>query len=64
MKKETSLTLAAIVFSAVAILHLLRYLLLWELTINSYSVPQWASILGTIIPAILAYHLFKLRGGQ
>ena len=64
MKKETTLTLAAIVFSAVAILHLLRYLLLWELTINSYSVPQWASILGTIIPAILAYHLFKLRGEQ
>jgi hypothetical protein len=64
MKKETSLILAAIVFSAVAILHLLRYLLLWELTINSYSVPQWASILGTIIPAILAYHLFKLRGEQ
>ena len=62
MKKERTLTLTAIVFLAVAILHLLRYLLGWELTINSCSVPQWASILGTIIPAILAYHLFKLRG--
>ena len=61
MNKKTTLTLATFIFSAVAILHLVRYLLGLELTIDNCSVPQWASILGTIIPAILAYNLYKLK---
>jgi len=61
MNKKATLTLATFIFLAVAILHLMRYLLGWELTIDNCSVPQWASILGTIIPAILAYNLYKLK---
>jgi hypothetical protein len=61
MNKKATLTLATFIFLAVAILHLVRYLLGWELTIDNCSVPQWASILGTIIPAILAYNLYKLK---
>ena len=61
MNKKATLTLATFIFLLVAILHLVRYLLGWELTIDNCSVPQWASILGTIIPAILAYNLYKLK---
>jgi len=61
MNKKTTLTLATIIFSAVAILHLVRYLLGWELTIDNCSVPQWASILGAIITAFLAYQIHKLK---
>ena len=61
MNKKTTLNLACIIFTLVAILHLLRYLLGWELTINNCFIPQWASILGTIIPALLAYNLCKLK---
>ena len=61
MKKNTTLTFATVIFVAVAILHLLRYILGWDLTLNSYSFPQWGSILSAIITASLAYHLHKLK---
>jgi len=61
MKKNTILTFATVIFVAVAILHLLRYILGWDLTLNSYSFPQWGSILSAIITASLAYHLHKLK---
>ena len=61
MNKNTILTFATIIFVAVAILHLLRYILGWDLTLNSYSFPQWGSILSVIITASLAYHLHKLK---
>ena len=61
MKRNTILTFATVIFVAVAILHLLRYTLGWGLTLNSYSFPQWGSILSTIITASLVYHLHKLK---
>ena len=60
-EKNTILTFATIIFSVVAILHLLRYILGWDLTLNSYSFPRCGSILSTIITASLAYHLHKLK---
>jgi len=61
MKKNTLLSIAAIVFIAVSILHLLRYILEWDLTLNNCSFPKWASILSAIITGSLAYHLHKLK---
>ena len=61
MKKNIILTFATVILVAVAILHLLRYILGWDLTLNSYSFPQWGSILSAIITASLAYHLHKLK---
>ena len=61
MKRNTILTFATVIFVVVAILHLLRYILGWDLTINSYSFPEWASILSIIITASLVYHLHKLK---
>ena len=61
MNKKTTLNIAIIVFVVIAILHLLRYILGWELTINNCTIPQWASILGAIAPTLLAYYLYKLK---
>ena len=61
MKRNTILTFATVIFTAVAILHLLRYILEWDLTLNSCSFPQWGSILSAIITAFLAYQLHKLK---
>ena len=61
MKKNTTLTFSIVIFAAVAILHLLRYILEWDLILNSYSFPQWGSMLSVIITASLAYHLHKLK---
>ena len=61
MKKNTTLTFSIVIFAAVAILHLLRYILEWDLILNNYSFPQWGSILSVIITSSLAYHLYKLK---
>ena len=61
MKKNTILSYATVIFAAVAILHLLRYILGWDLSLNNYSFPQWISILSAIITAFLAYQLYKLK---
>ena len=61
MKRNTILTFATVIFAAVAILHLLRYILRWDLSLNNYSFPQWISILSAIITAFLAYQIHKLK---
>jgi hypothetical protein len=61
MRKNTTLTFSTVIFAAVAILHLSRYILGWDLVLNSYSFPQWGSMLSVIITASLAYHLHKLK---
>ena len=61
MKKNIILSIAVIVFIAVSILHLLRYVLGWDLSLNNCSFPQWLSILSAIITAFLAYQIHKLK---
>jgi len=51
--------LAIIVFSIVAILHLLRMVFDVSLTIDSWLVPQWVSVLGVVGPGVIAWLLFK-----
>jgi membrane associated rhomboid family serine protease len=46
--------LAVIVFALVAVLQLLRVVMGWEVSINGFSVPQWASIIACIVAALLA----------
>jgi hypothetical protein len=40
-------------------LHLLRLLQGWEIIINGMHLPMWASILGCLIPAGLAFMLWR-----
>ena len=51
-------TAAVVVFSLVALLQLLRVALGWDVTINGISIPQWASVVASVVAATLA---FKLR---
>ena len=50
--------LAVVVFAVVALAHLLRLVLGWEVTINGAAVPRWASVLGIVIAAGLAVMLW------
>jgi hypothetical protein len=52
-------TLAAIVFSLVAILQFLRAALGWAVTVDGISIPLWASGLACAIAAILAFMLWR-----
>jgi len=55
MKPFTSLAIA--IFTIVAIVHLLRILLGWEVIIQGTVVPMWASYLGLITAGGLAFLL-------
>ncbi len=52
-------TIAIIVFSLIAFMHLLRLLFVWEVTINGMIVPVWLSLLGFMISSGLALMLWR-----
>jgi len=52
-------TLASIIFAVVALLHALRLIYGWEVIINGWMVPMWVSVIGFIVPAILAILLWR-----
>ncbi len=50
-------TIAVVVFSIIAVLHLLRLFFHWQITINGVIIPVWVSIPGFIITGVLAIML-------
>ena len=61
MKQNTFTSVAGLVFSLVAVLHLLRLLLHWEAVIGGWTVPTWVSALALALSGYLAYSAFTLR---
>ncbi len=52
-------TIAAVIFVLIALAHILRMFLGWEVTVNGIAVPKWASIAGLVIAAGLAVMLLR-----
>jgi len=52
-------TLAIVIFTIVAVVHLFRILMAWEVIIQGAVVPMWASYLGLIIAGGLAFMLWR-----
>ena len=50
---------AVVVFSLVAIAHLLRLVLSTEVLVDGASVPMWVSVVGLIVPGLLAVALWR-----
>ena len=60
MKKP--FTLAAVtVFSTVALVQLLRLLMGWEVTIEGFAVPLWASGVAVVVAAGLSVTVWRER---
>lgn len=57
MKSATRI--ATILFSLVAIAHLLRVVMGVEITVGDWSAPMWASYLGVVIPGALVYFIYR-----
>ena len=51
--------IAIVIFAVVSIVHLLRYFLGWQVTVNTLAVPMWISPLGFVIAAGLAVMLWR-----
>lgn len=52
-------TLAILVFSLVALLQLLRVFFGWEVMINGFFIPLWASVFACLFAAALAFALWR-----
>lgn len=60
MKPAT--TAAAVLLLLVAITHALRLLLAVPVMVGGMMIPMWASVIGTLVPAVLAIGLWHERG--
>ena len=60
MSQKTFCSVAAIVFLAVTVLHLLRVILGWDLVIGGWMAPKWASYVFLPVGAFLSYTGFSL----
>ena len=52
-------TLAAILFTLVAVLHVLRFALGWQASLNGMTVPMWVSLPAAVVAAGLAWMLWR-----
>jgi hypothetical protein len=52
---------AVVVFSLVALLQLMRFLLGWDITINGVPIPLWASGVAFVVATALAAAVWRER---
>lgn len=61
MKQKNYLQVSGLIFTAVALMHVLRLVFGWQVTFDAWSVPVWASVIGAAVAGYLAYSAFKLK---
>ena len=54
LNRKTYMTVTATLFIVVAIMHLLRIILGWQVEIGGLSIPFWVSWLGVLVAGALA----------
>jgi len=57
-------TIAIVIFSLVAVLHVLRLIFGWQAVIDGLVIPMWASVVGLIIAGGLAIMLWREAKGD
>jgi hypothetical protein len=60
MTQRTFSLVTAALFLLIALLHAVRLLRAWQVTIEGAVVPLWVSWIGLVIAAYLAYQGFRL----
>lgn len=60
MTQRTFFLVTAVLFSWIALLHAIRLLRRWEVTIAGAPIPMWISWIGLAVVAYLAYQAFRL----
>ena len=52
-------TIVVILLSAISIAHLLRLFFQVDVVANGVNIPIWLSIFGCVVPAVLAFMLWR-----
>jgi uncharacterized membrane protein YhaH (DUF805 family) len=61
VNRNTYLTVTATLFLIVAIVHLLRIILGWQVEVGGLSIPFWLSWLAVLVAGALAYFGFRQK---
>jgi len=51
--------IAVVLFSLIALMQLLRFVLGWEVTVNGVGIPVWASAIAFVVAAGLAVMVWR-----
>jgi hypothetical protein len=60
MRQKTFSLVASLIFLLIAVMHVLRLALKWEVVLNGWSVPMWVSVIAIVTTAYLAFESLKL----
>jgi hypothetical protein len=60
MSSKPYLVICGSIFFVVAVAHLTRLLLGWEVSLAGWVVPHWASLPGVLVPGALSAWGFRL----
>lgn len=60
MKRKDFFNIAAILFGIAAIVHLARFFRSWDLTIGTFELPLWASLVFGIVGAVMAFNGWQM----
>ena len=52
-------TVAVFVFALVALLQMVRLALGWEITVNGFHIPLWASVIAALVAATLSFKVWR-----
>jgi len=64
MKQGAFLIVTSSIFALIALLHALRLIYGWNVTIGELTVPIWVSAVGFLIAGYLAFQEFFLKRNQ
>jgi hypothetical protein len=64
MKQGSFLLVTSSFFALIALLHVLRLIYGWNVTIGEWTVPVWVSAVGFLIAGYLAFQGFLLMRRQ
>ena len=55
--------IAAAIFAAVAVIHIIRLFTRFEVTIGTHAIPQWVSYIAIVVTAFLSWMLCREARG-
>jgi hypothetical protein len=64
MNQKTFSTMAGVIFTLVALFHLVRIYEGWQVDIGDWSMPMWFSWVGLVVAGGLAFFGFKLAAEE
>jgi len=64
VRQGTFLLVTSSIFALIALLHALRLIYGWSVTIGEWTVPAWVSTVGFLIAGYLAFQGFLLKRKQ